>query len=147
VTRAEIEEIRGVVTSKGTLDLLLETGWVRMRGRRKAPGRPVTYGVTEGFLTHFGLDSLGDLPGVEELKGAGLLDSRVPANFEVPTPHSMTELAADEDPLEDEFRAALAGEGEPRAVAEAEIIEFEVTEEAVIEVAANPEEPPEGEGP
>ena len=57
VTRAEIEEIRGVATSKGTLDLLLETGWIRMRGRRRAPGRPVTYGTTEAFLAHFGLDT------------------------------------------------------------------------------------------
>src|SRR5215216_5007183 len=68
VTRAEIEDIRGVITSKGTLDVLLETGWIRMRGRRRAPGRPVTYGTTEVFLTHFGLDSVGDLPGVDELK-------------------------------------------------------------------------------
>ena len=109
VTRAEIEDIRGVATSKGTLDLLLETGWVRMRGRRRAPGRPVTYGTTEGFLLHFGLDSVGDLPGVEELKGAGLLDSRVPAGFSIPEPHSGAELAPDEDPLEeDAFRAELS---------------------------------------
>jgi len=142
VTRAEIEEIRGVATSKGTLDLLLETGWVRMRGRRKAPGRPVTYGVTETFLTHFGLDTLGDLPGVEELKGAGLLDSRVPANFEVPTPHSMTELAPDEDPLEDEFRAELSAEGE-EPQAEAVILQIEVAEETVIAVAEAAGEPAE----
>jgi segregation and condensation protein B len=109
VTRAEIEEIRGVATSKGTLDLLLETGWIRMRGRRRAPGRPVTYGTTETFLTHFGLDSVGDLPGVDELKGAGLLDSRVPAGFSIPEPHAGDELTADEDPLEeDAFRAELA---------------------------------------
>ena len=71
VTRAEIEEIRGVATSKGTLDVLLETGWIRPRGRRKAPGRPITYGTTEAFLSHFGLEEVGDLPGLEELKGAG----------------------------------------------------------------------------
>ena len=71
VTRAEIEEIRGVTTSKGTLDVLLETGWIRLRGRRKAPGRPVTYGTTEAFMSHFGLDALTDLPGIDELKGAG----------------------------------------------------------------------------
>jgi segregation and condensation protein B len=149
VTRAEIEEIRGVATSKGTLDLLLETGWVRMRGRRKAPGRPVTYGVTEAFLAHFGLDTLGDLPGVEELKGAGLLDSRVPANFEVPTPHSMTELAPDEDPLEDEFRAELSAEGE-EPQAEAVILAIEVTGETVVEMGelvAAPEESPEEPAP
>ncbi len=61
VTRAEIEEIRGVTTSKGSVDVLLETGWIRPRGRRKAPGRPVTYGTSEAFLSHFGLDAVGDL--------------------------------------------------------------------------------------
>ena len=114
VTRAEIEEIRGVATSKGTLDLLLETGWIRMRGRRKAPGRPVTYGTTEDFLAHFGLDGVGDLPGIDELKGAGLLDSRIPAGFTIPEPHAGDELTEDEDPLEeDEFRAELAEDTEP----------------------------------
>jgi segregation and condensation protein B len=102
VTRADIEEIRGVLTSRGTLDVLLETGWIKMRGRRKTPGRPVTYGTTEAFLSHFGLDGVGDLPGVDELKGAGLLDSRVPADFAVPEPVASDELAPDEDPLEDE---------------------------------------------
>jgi segregation and condensation protein B len=116
VTRAEIEEIRGVATSKGTLDLLLETGWIRMRGRRRTPGRPVTYGTTEAFLAHFGLDAIADLPGVEELKGAGLLDSRVPSNFSMPEPHAGEELAPDEDPLED---AELVDEGrEPTDSAE-----------------------------
>ena len=108
MTRAEIEEIRGVATSKGTLDLLLETGWIRMRGRRRAPGRPVTYGTTEAFLAHFGLDRSATCPGVDELKGAGLLDSRVPAGFSIPEPHAGDELTADEDPLEeDDFRAEL----------------------------------------
>jgi segregation and condensation protein B len=102
VTRAEIEEIRGVATSRGTIDLLLETGWIRMRGRRRSPGRPVTYGTTEAFLVHFGMDSVADLPGLEELKGAGLLDSRVPTDFSVPEPHASDELTEDEDPLEDE---------------------------------------------
>jgi len=101
VTRADIEEIRGVATSAGTLDVLLETGWIRMRGRRKAPGRPITYGTTEAFLSHFGLDTLSDLPGVEELKAAGLLDSRVPADFTVPEPGVGQELAPDEDPLDE----------------------------------------------
>ena len=81
VTRAEIEEIRGVVISKGTLDVLLETGWIRPRGRRKTPGRPLTFGTTEAFLSHFGLEALGDLPGLEELKGTGLFDGRLPAGF------------------------------------------------------------------
>lgn len=101
VTRAEIEEIRGVATSRGTLDMLLETGWVKMRGRRKTPGRPVTYGTSEAFLSHFGLDTVSDLPGIDELRGAGLLDSRVPANFSIPEPYSGDALTEDEDPLDD----------------------------------------------
>jgi segregation and condensation protein B len=76
VTRAEIEEVRGVALSKGSMDALLEASWIRPRGRRRAPGKPVTWGTTEGFLADFGLESLDDLPGVEELKAAGLLDSR-----------------------------------------------------------------------
>ncbi len=99
-TRAEIEEIRGVTTSKGTLDVLLETGWIRLRGRRKAPGRPVTYGTTEAFLSHFGLDALGDLPGLDELKGAGLIDKSLPAGFAVPLPSDDPALREDEDPLD-----------------------------------------------
>jgi segregation and condensation protein B len=99
VTRAEIEEIRGVTTSKGSLDVLLETGWVRMRGRRKAPGRPVTYGTTAAFLSHFGLAELGDLPGLDELKGSGLLDGRLPPGFAVPAPSDDPALRDDEDPL------------------------------------------------
>jgi segregation and condensation protein B len=99
VTRAEVEEIRGVSTSKGTLDVLLETGWVRLRGRRKAPGRPVTYGTSEAFLSHFGLDALGDLPGLDELKGAGLVDASMPADFAVPVPSDDPALRDDEEPL------------------------------------------------
>jgi segregation and condensation protein B len=102
VTRAEIEEIRGVETSKGTIDTLMETGWVRMRGRRRSPGRPVTYGTTEAFLDHFGLEELRDLPGMDELKGAGLLSTRMPSNFSVPLPPADADmLADDEDPLTD----------------------------------------------
>lgn len=101
-TRAEIEEVRGVETSKGTLDTLLETGWIRLRGRRRTPGRPVTYGTTDAFLDHFGLEEIRDLPGMEELKGAGLLSPRMPSNFLVPQPPADTdELAEDEDPLTD----------------------------------------------
>ncbi|HHY48600.1 MAG TPA: SMC-Scp complex subunit ScpB [Alphaproteobacteria bacterium] len=100
-TRAEVEEVRGVATGKGTLDLLMEAGWVRMRGRRRSPGRPVTYGTTEAFLDHFGLESLADLPGLEELKGAGLLSSRVPSNLQVPLPFDGP-LREDEDPLDPE---------------------------------------------
>ncbi len=76
VTRAEIEEIRGVALHKGTLDLLVEAGWVQPKGRRETPGRPGTWVTTEGFLLHFGLDSLAELPNLAELKAAGLLDAR-----------------------------------------------------------------------
>jgi segregation and condensation protein B len=76
VTRAEIEEIRGVALSQGTLDKLLEVGWIKPKGRRQTPGRPVTWVTTDAFLSHFGLESLEALPGVEELKAAGLLDAR-----------------------------------------------------------------------
>ena len=74
VSRAEIEAIRGVQTAKGTLDVLMEAGWVRVAGRREVPGRPVLYATTEAFLTHFGLQSRRDLPGIDELRAAGLLD-------------------------------------------------------------------------
>ena len=102
VTRAEIEEIRGVETSKGTIDTLMETGWIRMRGRRRTPGRPVTYGTTDAFLDHFGLEEIRDLPGMDELKGAGLLSARMPSNFAVPQPPADPDLLAeDEDALTD----------------------------------------------
>ena len=102
VTRAEIEEIRGVETSKGTLDTLLETGWVRLRGRRRTPGRPVTYGTSDAFLDHFGLEEVRDLPGMDELKGAGLLSPRMPSGFAVPQPPADPDLLTeDEDPLTD----------------------------------------------
>ena len=74
VSRAEIEAIRGVQISKGTLDVLMEAGWVRPAGRREAPGRPLTYATTTGFLAHFGLENRRDLPGIDDLKAAGLLD-------------------------------------------------------------------------
>lgn len=100
VTRAEIEEIRGVATSAGTLDVLMETGWIRPRGRRRAPGRPITYGTTAQFLEHFGLDGIKDLPGLAELKGAGLLDSNLPPDFTVPEPTDVAALMPDELPLD-----------------------------------------------
>jgi segregation and condensation protein B len=100
VTRSEIEELRGVSTSAGSVDVLLETGWIRPRGRRKSPGRPVTYGTTADFLSHFGLDAVGDLPGLEELKGSGMFDGRLPAGFSVPLPSDDAALHDDEDPLE-----------------------------------------------
>jgi segregation and condensation protein B len=97
VTRAEIEAVRGVQASRGTLDVLLELGLVRMRGRRRTPGRPVTFGTTDAFLEHYGLASLGDLPGVSEMKAAGLLSLDLPSDFSMPDPNG---LAADEDPLD-----------------------------------------------
>lgn len=100
VTRADIEDIRGVAISKGTLDILLDIGWVKLRGRRKTPGRPVTYGTTEAFLSQFGLNELMDLPGLQELKGAGLLDANLPPGFDLPTPRAGDELAPDEEPLD-----------------------------------------------
>ena len=89
VSRAEIESIRGVQTAKGTLDVLMEAGWVRITGRREVPGRPVIYATTPDFLTHFGLASRRDLPGIDELRAAGLLD-----------------------PVEDALAAALDGPGD-----------------------------------
>ena len=103
VTRAEIEDVRGVQLSRGTLDALLEIGWVRMRGRRRAPGRPTTYGTTDGFLLHFGLESLADLPGAGEMRAAGLLSLDLPPGFAVPDPSRAAE--GDEDPLEPEADA------------------------------------------
>ena len=100
VTRAEIEDVRGVTISKGTIDVLLETGWIRPRGRRKVPGRPITYGTSDAFISHFGLGELSDLPGLDELKGSGLLDGRLPPGFSVPLPSDDPALRDDEDPLE-----------------------------------------------
>jgi segregation and condensation protein B len=95
VTRAEIEDVRGVSLSKGTLDLLMELGWVRIRGRRRTPGRPVTYGTTEGFLEHFSFQNVKDLPGLDELKAAGLLEGEARTDL-LPLSHREPE-----DPLEE----------------------------------------------
>ena len=95
VTRAEIEDVRGVSLSKGTLDLLMELGWVRIRGRRRTPGRPVTYGTTEGFLEHFSFESIKDLPGMDELKASGLLEGQARTDL-LPLSHREPE-----DPLEE----------------------------------------------
>ena len=113
VTRAEIESIRGVQASKGTLDVLFELSLIRMRGRRRTPGRPVTYGTTDAFLEHYGLASLADLPGAEEMRAAGLLDLNVPAGFGV-LDRSEDEMI--EDPLDEndapEFHQDYLGETE-----------------------------------
>lgn len=98
VTRAEIEDIRGVAMSKGTIDILMEIGWIKIRGRKRTPGRPVTYGTTDAFLVQFGLESIGHLPGLDELKAAGFLEAIPPSGFDVPNPSD--ELAPDEDPYD-----------------------------------------------
>lgn len=104
VTRAEIEEIRGVAVSKGTLDQLLEMKWIRLRGRRRTPGRPVTYGVTEAFLDYFSLAGVSDLPGVSDLKAAGLLSNRLPPDFSIPSPGAIP--GGEEEDLFSEEEAA-----------------------------------------
>ncbi len=118
VTRAEIEEIRGVSTSKGTVDVLMDTGWIKLRGRRKSPGRPVTYGTSPEFLEHFGFENIKDLPGLQELKGAGLLDNNLPPGFSIPRPDDSTLLTDEEEPLEDDFDEPLKIEDEEDSEAE-----------------------------
>ena len=118
VTRAEIEEIRGVTISKGTLDVLMETGWVKLMGRRKSPGRPVTYGTSEEFLDHFSLASLKDLPGLEELKGAGLLQAELPTDF--PTQHRNDDSEVDTDSEIDDDSGAEEDTGVEDTVGEEE---------------------------
>ena len=117
-TRAEIEEIRGVSISKGTLDVLMETEWIKVRGRRRVPGRPVTYGVTDEFLVHFGLESADALPGLEELRASGLLEA-LPASGGIPMPGEALDTAG-EDPLDEdddgrEFLEPLIDESETAA--------------------------------
>lgn len=109
VTRAEVEDIRGVMLSKGTLDTLMEVGWIKIRGRKRTPGRPVTYGTTEAFLVQFGLENISHLPGMEELKAAGFLEAVPPSGLDVPSPSD--QLSPDEDPYEgpDENDLATGG--------------------------------------
>jgi segregation and condensation protein B len=123
VTRAEIEEVRGVGLSKGTLDLLMEIGWVRVRGRRRTPGRPVTYGTSDDFLDHFGLETVKDLPGLDELKAAGLLEGEI----SIPKPASMS---APEDLLED------GDDGSEATKADMDSLSLELPEESSAENAA-----------
>jgi len=121
VTRAEIEEIRGVGLSKGTLDLLFEQGWITPRGRRKTPGRPMTWGTTDAFLDHFGLESLTDLPGMEDLKAAGLLDAR-PA-IEAYSIHGEMKERGEE--AEQELPLEAAGELEDEGFEEEDVLALE----------------------
>jgi segregation and condensation protein B len=138
VTRAEIEDVRGVAVSRGTIDVLLEAGWIRLRGRRRTPGRPVTFGTTPGFLDHFGLESIGDLPGLADLKAAGLIESLAVPGDDFPAPNDSAELAEDEDPLEPDFDEYGATEHE-------EELEAEPTEDTETEPSdelPDPDEPP-----
>ena len=118
VTRAEIEDVRGVAVSSGTLDILMEAGWIRPRGRRRTPGRPVTFGVTDAFLVQFGLDSIDSLPGRDELRASGLLSAEIPRDFEfagTPRDPETGELLG-EDALEDsEFQADFFEGADDRA--------------------------------
>lgn len=112
VTRGEVEEIRGVAMSRGTLDVLLEAGWIRPLSRRRSPGRPTTWGTTPLFLEHFGLNSLSDLPGVDELKAAGLLDTRpVTAIFS----EGLIENGSDDDAEDDTDGDDYDAETDPEA--------------------------------
>ncbi len=111
VTRAEIEDIRGVAVSKGTVDALMEVGWAKIRGRKRTPGRPVTYGTTEAFLVHFGLENVNHLPGADELKAAGFLDSLPPNGLDVPNPSD--QLTPDEDPYEGGEDVLATGSEDP----------------------------------
>jgi segregation and condensation protein B len=129
-TRAEIEEVRGVAVSPGTLDILLETGWIRLRGRRRTPGRPVTFGTTPAFLDHFGLESIGDLPGLTDLRAAGLIETLATPGEEMPTPDDREELRDDEDPLEQDFGGLDAEEEAPAETEEDEVGDDAQSDEA-----------------
>jgi segregation and condensation protein B len=109
VTRAEVEDIRGVMLSKGTLDALMEVGWIKIRGRKRTPGRPVTYGTTEAFLVQFGLENISHLPGMDELKAAGFLEAVPPSGLDVPAPSD--QLGPDEDPYDGSEEQELATGG------------------------------------
>jgi len=135
VTRAEVEEIRGVGLSKGTLDSLLEIGWIKPKGRRRTPGRPVTWGTTDTFLDQFGLETLDSLPGQEELKAAGLLDARpaiaaLGARGLLPTEGEAQDGAEEEDSVEGEDAAELlAADFGEELVAEGEAAEAAAEED------------------
>lgn len=144
ITRAEIEEMRGVALSRGTLDLLLEVGWIRPRGRRRTAGRPVTWGTSEAFLDHFGLENVDSLPGVDELKAAGLLERKpgfgpLSAMREQPTVEEEDEAELTEDEMsvaESELDSMDEGgldeevDDEPETVVEAEIPVEDILEDA-----------------
>ncbi|WP_374651638.1 SMC-Scp complex subunit ScpB [Dongia sp.] len=131
VTRAEIEEIRGVAISKGTLDSLLEADWIKPAGRRETPGRPVTWATTTGFLEHFGLESCEALPGVEELRAAGLLDAR--SAISTLGTQGNTVLPPDGSQEQDEEAAAIELRGEAEPAVDEEGAEGELPAEQLAE--------------
>ena len=130
VTRAEIEEIRGVAISKGTLDSLLEADWIKPIGRRETPGRPVTWGTTTGFLEHFSLESCQALPGMEELRAAGLLDSRSAIST---LGTQGTQVLPPDGAADEEEAAAIELRGEPEPIADEEEAEAPASNEALVE--------------
>ena len=148
VTRAEIEEIRGVIISKGTLDLLLEIGWIKPAGRRETPGRPVTWATTSSFLEHFGLENTASLPGVEELRAAGLLDARAGistlATQASADGRGVPPEDEDEQAAAEELRGELIAEDDAPADDDYEIALLEKhgeAEETTAEGAGDPEDP------
>ena len=144
VTRSEVEEIRGVSGSKGSFDVLLEAGWIKPVGRRRTPGRPTTWGTTPVFLEEFGLDSLADLPGVDELKASGLLDTR-PAGTIIGDTGEMYTGAGAEGAPEDEEPEALADEDDGVDPGAAENADIAATDEAALEAVSELEQEAEQE--
>lgn len=137
MTRGEIEEVRGVALSRGTLDTLLEAGWIKPKGRRRTPGKPVTWGTTDGFLDHFGLESLDSLPGVAELKAAGLIDTRpavtaIGGRGHLLAPGELGEDVESEEQDED-------GEADEMEIAEALAVDFGADPTAEAETEAEEE--------
>lgn len=140
VTRSEVEEIRGVSVSKGSFDVLLEAGWIKPVGRRRTPGRPTTWGTTPNFLEEFGLDSLADLPGVDELKASGLLDTRPAGTIIGDTGEMYNDAEAEGAPEEEEPEALGDGDDvNPEAGVAEDANPAEEAEDAA-EEAENPED-------
>ena len=138
ITRAEIEEVRGVALSRGTLDTLLEAGWIRPKGRRQTPGRPVTWVTTDAFLDHFGLESREALPGLEELRAAGLLDAR--SAISTLGAKAMSAMAPPEDSGEGEEAESEVEEGEAGPASTHDFDSVVAAAEAAVEDDENDED-------